>query len=423
MPATLLAAFVSHGAQDAVVIPGRASQSIRSIRRKMRDNRPMDRRRPIPPVPALLRRVTGHLLASIIVVLAGCSGGSSPPDAATPTHAKAAIPVLTARVVVKTMPVRVRTFGTVEPSNTVAVKSRIDGEVTAVHLADGQDVARGQLLFELDARDLRAQVRRLEADLARDRAILENGEAKRERYRDLLAKGFVSSDAYDQIRTDADAARATVSADEATLASARVQLSYTRITAPTRGRAGKVAAQLGNTVKANDTQPMVTINTIAPGFVSFTVPEQHLAAIRRALAAGSVPVEAVPSGDTGPGSAGELTFIDNAVDVATGTIRLRARFANADRRLWPGQYTNVTMTLAEQANAVVVPAEAVQNGPKGQYVYVVHPDSTVEMRPVTVDRTEGEESVIASGLKDGETVVTNGQLRLTPGAKVAVKSS
>jgi len=355
--------------------------------------------------------------ALAFTLLTACSSGDDAKAGDKPKAAPA-VPVTTAAVVRKSMPLKLEAIGNVEPSTTVAVKSRIDGQITSVHLADGRDVAKGDLLFELDARALEAQVRQMQATVQRDRALVANQEAKEKRYSELLAQGFISPDAYNQIKTDLDAGRATAEANEASLQSARVQLSYTRIYAPIAGRAGKVQIQLGNVVKANDTAPLVTINAVMPIYVSFAVPEQHLARIRSFLAKGPLAVRALPTGDTHAPSEGTLTFIDNAVDQQTGTIRLRATFPNRDSVLWPGQFANVTVTLDRQDNAIVVPADALQNGPKGPYVYVVKPDSSAEMRNVKIDRTDGPETIIADGLHEGETVVVSGQIRLTPGIKV-----
>jgi multidrug efflux system membrane fusion protein len=320
------------------------------------------------------------------------------------------------------MPVKLQAIGTVEPYTAVAIKSRIDGQIVAVHFKDGQDVAKGQLLFELDARSLLAQVKQLEANVERNKVIVANNLAKEKRYSDLLAQGFISADAYNQIKTDLDAARANVEADQAALEVARVQLSYTRITAPISGRAGKAMIQVGNVVKANDTLPLVILNAIVPIFVSFSVPEQYLQDIRDFMSKGTLNVTASPAGDSTVAAHGKLTFIDNAVDPQTGTIRLRATFPNRDHVLWPGQFASTVLTLDEQPNAIVIPTEALQNGPKGQYVYVVKQDLSAEMRSVKVDRTDGAQTVIASGLAAGETVVTSGQIRVTPGAKVQPKA-
>jgi multidrug efflux system membrane fusion protein len=321
-----------------------------------------------------------------------------------------------------TVPVTLTAIGNVEPIQTVAIKSRIDGEVAAVHVKDGEDVARGELLFELDDRYLQAQLKQLEAAEARDRALLANAVSLDQRYKDLLAKGFVSEEAYTQARTGREAAEATAAAGRAAVETARVQLSYTRLRSPIAGRAGKVMLPLGSNVKANDTAPLVVINQIAPIDVSFSVPDHYLDEIRGVGATRPLPVRAAPQGAEGLEAAGRLSFIDNAVDAQTGTIRLGATFANDDRQLWPGQFVTVRVTLQEEADVVVIPSQAVQNGPKGQYVYVVKPDSTAELRDVVVERTEGEQAVVAKGLEAGETVVTTGQLRVVPGGKVAPRA-
>jgi multidrug efflux system membrane fusion protein len=320
------------------------------------------------------------------------------------------------------VPVSLVAIGNVEPIQTVAIKSRIDGEVAAVHVKDGQDVAKGELLFKLDDRYLQAQLKQLEAAEARDRALLANAISLEKRYKDLLSKGFVSEEAYTQARTSREAAEATVAADHAAVETARVQLSYTRLHSPIAGRAGKVMLPVGNNVKANDTAPLVVINQLAPIDVSFSVPDRYLDEIRAFSAKRSLRVRAAAQGAEGLEAVGQLTFIDNAVDAQTGTIRLGATFANADGRLWPGQFVTVRVTLAEQTDVVVIPSQAVQNGPKGQYVYVVKPDSTAELRDVVVERTEGEQAVVAKGLQAGETVVTTGQLRVVPGGKVAPRA-
>jgi multidrug efflux system membrane fusion protein len=359
--------------------------------------------------------------AALALSVTGCSPNDAAQESAK-RKAAPGVPVVTAQVVRKPMPLKLQAIGNVEAYTSVAIKSRMDGQIIAVRFQDGQDVKAGQLLFELDPRALEAQVKQLEANVVRDKVIVANDQAKERRYKDLLDKGFISADGYNQIKTDLDAAQANVEANQAALEAARVQLSYTRITAPIGGRAGKIMIQLGNVVKASDTVALVTINAVVPIYVSFAVPEQYLPEIRRFMAKAPLAVHASPAGDASTQTNGQLTFIDNAVDAQTGTIRLRATFPNKDHVLWPGQFASVTLTLSEQPDAVVIPSQALQNGPKGQYVYVIQPDQSAEMRSVTVDRTDGLEVVIASGLQAGETVVTSGQIRLTPGAKVAAKA-
>jgi multidrug efflux system membrane fusion protein len=367
---------------------------------------------------AALRR--GLSCAILLGTLAapGCNDSKSEDKKSGPPPA----PVTVTTVARATVPVSLVAIGNVEPIQTVAIKSRIDGEIVAVHVRDGQDVAKGQLLLELDDRYLQAQLKQLEAAEARDRALLANAQSLEQRYKDLLAKGFISQEAYTQARTSRDAAEATVAADHAAVETARVQLSYTKLRSPISGRTGKVILPVGNNVKANDASPLVVINQIAPIQVGFAVPDRYLNDIRAFSAKGSLPVRATPQGAQGVEAVGRLTFIDNAVDPQTGTIRLGATFANTDRQLWPGQFVTAKVTLQEQANLIVIPSQAVQNGPKGQYVYVVKPDSTAELRDVVVERTEGEQTVVAKGLEAGETVVTTGQLRVVPGGKVAPRA-
>ncbi len=362
------------------------------------------------PAGALVALLTGLLAA-------GCNDSKS---AADKKSAPPPAPVTVGKAQRATVPLTVTTIGNVEPIQSVAVKSRIDGQIVSVHVRDGEEVRKGQLLFELDPRYLEAQVKQLEAQESRDRALLANAKSLELRYNDLQAKGFISEEALVQARTGREAAEATVAADRAAVDTARVQLSYTRLTAPLTGRAGRVNLPAGNNVKANDTEPLLVINQVAPIYVSFAVPERYLHQIRSAGARG-LPVTARQDAANAPAVTGRLTFIDNAVDPTTGTIRLRATFTNENRDLWPGQFVATTLTLKEQADALVVPAQAVQNGPKGQYVYVVKPDQTAEMRPVVVERTEGASAVLAKGVEAGETVITSGQLRVTPGGKVAAK--
>jgi multidrug efflux system membrane fusion protein len=319
-----------------------------------------------------------------------------------------------------------------------------------VHFAEGHEVAAGALLFTIDPRQLKsallqaqatlaqhqAAVTSAEANLARDMAQLENARVDEQRYRKLMEGGFVAREQYDQFRTkelslaatiDADraaveTAKALVRADEAAVENVRVQLSYTEIRAPIGGRTGNVLLNQGNVVKANDVgNPMVVINRVHPIYVAFSVPEAQIEAIKRYRAAGDLPVEAQVTGRPGGVVRGRLTFMNNTVDPSTGTIQLKATFENTENALWPGQFVNVALTLTRQVGAVLVPSQAVQSGQKGQYVFVVKEDQTVEARPVVSGTPDGRDVVITSGLAAGERVVVDGQLRLMPGARVEVK--
>lgn len=332
------------------------------------------------------------------------------------------VPVVASAAVKKTMPLEVSAIGNVETIATVAVKSRVDGQIVGVYFKDGQDLTRGQILFRIDPRPFEAALKQAQATLARDRAQLDYARSQERRYQDLVEKHFVSKEAYAQVRTNLEAAAATVQADEAAVENAKLQLAYTEIRSPIAGRAGKILVQQGNLVKANDTNPLVIINQMSPIYVSFAVPEQYLPEIRQREAQAPLTVRAAPPEASPSPETGTLAFIDNAVDPATGTIKLKASFDNRDRALWPGQFVNVVLTLGEQPDAVIVPSQALQTGPRGQYVFVIKPDSTVELREVVVDRTRGGETVIGRGLAPGERVVTDGQSRLVPGAKVIVKA-
>jgi multidrug efflux system membrane fusion protein len=319
------------------------------------------------------------------------------------------------------VPVRQQAIGNVEPYSSVAVKARVDGQLIAVNFREGQAVKRGELLFRIDPRPFQAALQQAEANALRDAAARDQARSQAQRYQELLQKNFVSKEAYAQIATNAQVAEATAKASEAALENARLNLAYCTISSPIDGYAGKLLLQAGNLVKANDVSPLIVINQVRPIYVSFAVPEQGLAEIRARLAAGPLLVDALPSGAAAPIAAGRLVFVDNAVDPTTGTIRLRAEFDNADKALWPGQFVNVSVRLREQADAIVVPARALQTGPAGQYVYVVKPDMTAEMRTVTVERTEGDQAVV-KGLARDERVVTRGALRLAPGARVEIRS-
>jgi len=281
-------------------------------------------------------------------------------------------------------------------------------------------VTKGAVLFEIDPRPFEAALAQATANFAKDQAQLDRAKTQDARNLDLLRQNFISKDAYDQFKTNVETAAATVRGDQAAVDNARLQLEYCTIRSTLDGYAGRILIQQGNLVKANDTNPLVTINQIIPVYTSFSVPEQNLPEIREHQAKGDLVVEVVLPSGTHPPVRGRLVFIDNSADTTTGTIRLKAEFANADTALWPGQFVNVVLDLYVQNNAVVTPSTAIQNGPSGQYVFVVKPDHTVELRNVKVDRAVGDETVVASGLRPGETVVTAGQLRLAPGSRVTL---
>jgi multidrug efflux system membrane fusion protein len=337
---------------------------------------------------------------------------------------KETVPVTVGTAARQDVPVEVRAIGHIDPYSTVAVKSRVAGEILKVGFKDGQDVRKGDLLFQIDPRPYEAALAQARAQLERDRAMAKWNEDEVKRYADLVQKDYVTREQYDSTRSNAAAAGATVKADEAAVENARLQLSYCTVTAPISARAGSVLVYPGNQVKGNDDKPLVVLNQIQPVYASFAVPESSLALIRQHVRPGQrLKVTAIPSGNTGNGPTGDLTFFDNAVDPTTGTILLKATFSNQDEALWPGEYVDVVLTLAMEPGAIVVPTQAVQTGQSGQYVYVVKTDLTVESRKVVVDRTQGSLAIVANGLAPGERVVTDGQLRLSPGARVEIKQA
>jgi membrane fusion protein, multidrug efflux system len=370
------------------------------------------------------------LLVALLVILVACGyffqGYFFGPTGETRTARPAPAQLVVADVAAQSpTPILVTGIGTVQSIATVMIKSRVDGEIAKVHFEEGQEVKEGDILFTLDDRAVRAQLRQAEATLERDRALLERFKLEVTRQTELAHRGVASAQKLEDVTTSVAAAEATVRASEATAENARINLNYTTIRAPITGRTGSVALKRGNVVKAVDTAaaavPLVTITQLRPIYVALTVPERHVADLRAAMAAGPVPVEAtVPNQPRTPIS-GTLTFIENQVDVATGTISLKARFANDDDRLWPGQFVNVTVTLGIQADAVVVPSAAIQAGPNGPYVFLIRPDSTAELRLVQVNRTLNDRTVIADGLVAGDRVVVDGQMRLGNGTRVNVQ--
>jgi multidrug efflux system membrane fusion protein len=354
-----------------------------------------------------------------------CSGGEAvqaTPPAGRGGGPNAAVPVATATVADKAIPLEIDVIGTVEAYSTVSVRAQLTGELTSVTFKEGDDVRKGQVLFTLDRRPLEAALEQARANLQRDAAQAVNAKAQAQRYQDLAARGIATREQVDTTQTAAAALEGTLAADRAAVENATVQLQYATIAAPISGRTGALMVHEGNLVRANDVAPLVVINQVSPIYVSFAIPESRLSELKQYIARGSVKVEALAPNDPGPASVGRITFVDNAVDPTTGTIRIKGTFPNEARHLWPGQFVNVSVTLTTDPHAIVVPTAAVQAGQQGSYVFVVKPDSTVELRQVTVARTQDNETIIKQGLKAGETVVTDGQLRLTSGSRISIKS-
>lgn len=363
---------------------------------------------------------TNFLVPLVLIALALAAGCSD-----EQTHKKdIAVPVLTAQATETNVPVRVNPppVGHVVASSTVTVRPQIGGVINGVHFAEGQEVKKDDLLFTIDPRPSQAALMQARADLTRDKAQLENAKIQFDREQKLFNQKLVSQDEYDTSRAAFDALTGTVAADEATVTNAELNLGYCQIRAPIDGVTGSLQFHEGNVVKAPD-DTLLTINRIHPIYVQFGVPEQYLQAIRREMRNKTLKVMATFENMASPAPQGELTFVDNTVDTATGMIQLRATFPNENSRLWPGQFVQVELTLSELTNVVVVPSQAVQTGQNGEFIYVVKPDQTVAERPVTCGITYTGQTVIEKGVKAGETVVTDGQLRLMPGVKVSVKSA
>ncbi|HPC81741.1 MAG TPA: efflux RND transporter periplasmic adaptor subunit [Thermoanaerobaculaceae bacterium] len=364
--------------------------------------------------PLTVRRAV-LLAVPCLAAFWGCGGkGSTAPRSQPP------VPVTVARAEVRTMPLAVRAVGHVEAIASVAIRPRVGGELLRVHFDEGQPVAAGQVLFTIDPRPYEAALREAEARLARDQALLYKAETDVARYEDLVRRDFVTREQFDQLKASAESLRAAVAADAATIDSARLQLAYCTVTSPVSGRTGALGVKPGNLVKANDDKVLVTVNQTRPIHAAFAVPGEQLGAVR-GKAGDGLKVYAHLPGSAGAPEVGTLAMVDNAVDPATNTVLLKAVFPNDGERLWPGQFVGVEVVLEEQEGRLVVPAAAVQTGQKGTYVWVVDGDGKAELRPVRLARQDERDAVLEEGVRVGETVVTDGQLRLVPGARVEVK--
>ncbi len=363
------------------------------------------------------RRATAPVLTLAIIALAGCSHG--PADT---FGERDAVPILAAKVVQKTVSDSIRAIGRVEAFSTVDVKSQINGQVMQVHFRQGEDVKQGDLLFTIDPRPFDAALRQAEANLAKDRAQYREAAADERRYAVLLKQNVGSRQQYDQVEATAAALSASMEADEAAVQTARLNLEYCEIRAPIDGRTGDLLVHAGNLVKPDADTAMVVINQVHPVYVDFAIPEQKLPAVREYMAEHKLAVQVSLPEQQGPLESGELSFVDNTVDSKTGTINLKGEFANADARLWPGEFVNATLVLRDHPGAILVPSQAVQTGQQGSFVFVVQPDMKATLRPIVIGETIDNETVVNSGLKPGETVVTDGQLRLIPGATVTIKT-
>ena len=365
-------------------------------------------------------------LLPLLYLSGGCGGSSDSggdPGGGSGAIARpkdtAALPILVAKATRSTLPVELHAIGAGQASETVSVQSQVAGIVKEVHYRAGQAVKKGDLLVSLDESPFLAALAQSQATLTRDTAQAQLSATELKRYNELLQAGVVPQEQYEQHQATSSASNATVAADEAAIQTAKINLSYCSIYAPIDGVTGAQLISPGATVAPNNGPVLVVINQVSPIFVKFSVPQQYLESVKRFMARGSLPVQATPPSDSRP-EKGVLTFVNNAVDPTTGTIELRGTFPNTDERLWPGQFSNVSLKLNEQENVLVVPSPAVQTGQQGNYVFVVKPDMTVSVQQVTVGQMVNDQTEILQGLSEGETVVTDGQVRLVPGSKVYI---
>ncbi|OGP57187.1 MAG: hypothetical protein A2V65_03535 [Deltaproteobacteria bacterium RBG_13_49_15] len=359
----------------------------------------------------------------ILAVLNGCSRETSNKQTGSDPRKSIPVPVAVAKAAIKTVPIELRAIGTVEASASVTIRSQVEGEIMAVHFKEGEMVKAGELLFTIDPRPYAVLLRQAEAILARNQAELENAKKQAGRYAGVSGKGLVSEEQIDQIASSVATLEATIQADEAVVQNARLKLGYCNIRSPITGLTGSLKLDRGNLVKANDNERfLVIINQVHPAYIAFAIPERGLSAVRRQAAADLLNVRVIVPGEEDRPVSGHLSFIENSVDSSTGSIMLRATFPNADRRLWPGQFVHVVLMLGVEHNVTVVPAQAVQTGQKGEYLFVVKADETTELRQVTVGQNINGEIVVKTGLHPGERVVIDGQLRLTEGSMVKLSA-
>ncbi|MCX6952512.1 MAG: efflux RND transporter periplasmic adaptor subunit [Verrucomicrobia bacterium] len=389
----------------------------------------------MPPLPAPALRPTNpsrpaklallpFASAALLLMLAGCGEKAAAPAAASGSKRgnTGPVPVVVDTAKQKDMPLNLLAIGAVESVRAVAIKSLVTGVLQKVNFREGQDVKAGELLFEIDPRPFQNALRSAEADLQKIRVQLETAQAQVKRYQGLEAEAMVSKEQFRTIQDSARVLQAQLLTSESNLANAKLQLDYCSIRAPFDGRTGGLGAHEGDLVRASDaTVSLVTVTQLAPIYVTFAIPQQELASLQRYKGAGSIGVAATVGGTVPSSETGELIFIDSAIDTTTGTIKAKASFSNAGHVLWPGQFVNLKITLTTLADQIVVPTKAIQYGQEGQQVFVVSADKKAELRRVTVGNNVGLETTIAKGLKVGETVVVDGQIRLRPGAEVDIK--
>jgi multidrug efflux system membrane fusion protein len=370
---------------------------------------------------ARLRSPIFFLPLIAVLFLAGC--GEKGQVQAGGSAGRPAAPVVVASVEQRDIPVQIKAIGNVESYQTVQIRSQVNGQIQKILFKEGEDVIQGQPLFQLDKRPFQADLEKAIGQMKRDQAQAENTKIQADRYSGLEKQGIVSHEQAEQLRAQAKADASAVEADKAAADAARVQLQYTDIDAPIHARAGALMINLGNLVKANDTPYLVQLNQVTPIYVTFSVPEANLDRVRQRFSSGQLKILAYPKGQTDNPVEGRLTFIDNGVDTTTGMFKLKGTFSNRNRRLWPGEFVDVALELSTQKHALVVPTKAIQTGQQGEYVYVVRADNTAESRPVKTGGAYQNLTLISNGLKVGEQVIVNGQLRVAPNAKVVVQST
>ncbi len=365
------------------------------------------------------------ITAGVALALLGSLGWgiyeyTSSTRAATENRPSAAptVPVTVGSAETRDVALYVRGIGAVQAYNTVTVKSRVDGQIMAVNFTEGQEVKAGDPLFEIDPRPFQAALQQAAANKQKDEAQLVSAQADLQRYTELVGHGYQTRQIFDQQKAQVAQLQASIKADQAQIDAARLNLQYADIRSPIAGRTGARLVDIGNLVRATDNTGLVSITQLRPIFVTFTLPQDQLGRVRDSAKAGDVEVQAFSENDRERIASGKLTLIDNSIDAATGTIRLKATFANADEALWPGAFVNVRVVVGVKRNAVTVPARAIQQGPKGPYLFVVKPDKTVEMREVQIVQIDQGVAALEKGLAAGETIVLDGQYRLEPGSKV-----
>lgn len=359
-------------------------------------------------------------LVGALVFLTAC-GNKGAVEAAA--DQRPAVPVVVSTVEQRDIPVQISAIGNVEAYQTVQIRSQVNGQIENIFFKEGDDVKKGQLLFQLDKRPFQADLDRALGTLQHDQAQAANSRAQSERYTALETQGVISREVAEQVRTQATADASAVAADKAAVEAARVQLQYTDIAAPIDARTGALLINKGNLVKANDTPFMVQLNQITPIYVTYTIPEIKLSEVRKFSTARRLKVFAYVKGQRVNAAEGELTFIDNGVDMQTGTVKLKATFRNQNRRLWPGEFVDVVMELSIHKNAIVVPTKAIQSGQQGDYVYVVTSDNKAESRAVQPVGTYLNLTLVSTGLKAGEHVIVDGVVRVAPNAPVLVQQT